>query len=63
VYHTAYHPFFKDKIPYNVALVELEEGPRLISSVLDAVGLRIEQALNLQIQVVDGLSLPRFALA
>ena len=34
VFRVAYHEAFKDKVPYNVALVELKEGPRLISSVL-----------------------------
>lgn len=63
VYHTVYHPFFADKIPYNVALVELEEGPRLISSVLDAEELQIEHPLKLQIQTIDGLALPKFMLA
>jgi len=33
-YHHAFHPAFADKLPYNVALVELEEGPRLISNVI-----------------------------
>ncbi len=34
VYHTAYHPFFADKLPYTVAVVELQEGPRLISNLV-----------------------------
>ena len=34
VYHHAYHPAFKDRLPYNVALVELEEGPRLLTNIL-----------------------------
>jgi len=34
VYHVAYHPSFKDKLPYNVAIVELKEGPRLITNIL-----------------------------
>ncbi len=29
VYHRSFHPFFDDKLPYTVALVELGEGPRL----------------------------------
>jgi uncharacterized OB-fold protein len=60
VYHMSYHPAFADKVPYNVALVELAEGPRLISSVLDAHAMRIEQALQLRIQTVGGLALPKF---
>src|SRR4051812_19124125 len=32
VYHIAYNEAFKDKLPYNVAVVELDEGPRLITN-------------------------------
>ena len=34
VYHRVYHPAFKDKVPYVVAVVELEEGPRIISNIV-----------------------------
>lgn len=35
VYHTAYHDWFADRLPYNVAIVELEEGPRLITNLVE----------------------------
>ena len=35
VYRRAYHPGLKDQLPYVVALVELAEGPRLISNLVD----------------------------
>src|SRR5450432_4689590 len=31
VYHIAYHEAFRERLPYNVAIVELDEGPRLIT--------------------------------
>lgn len=63
VYHVAYHDAFKDKVPYNVALVELAEGPRLISSVLAASDdLRGDMPLKLEIQTEDGIALPRFLI-
>lgn len=34
-FHRAYHPAFAGDLPYVVALVELEEGPRLISNIVD----------------------------
>lgn len=34
VYHIAYDPAFKERVPYNVAIVELAEGPRLITNLL-----------------------------
>ncbi|MDF1856434.1 OB-fold domain-containing protein [Pseudooceanicola sp.] len=44
-YHRAYDPAFKDQIPYNVAIVELEEGPRLVTNVMttEPEALRIDQ--------------------
>lgn len=34
-YHRPYHEAFKDNVPYVVAIVELIEGPRLISNIID----------------------------
>ena len=33
-YHRAWHPAYQDKTPYNVSLIDLAEGPRLISNVI-----------------------------
>lgn len=42
VYHRAFHPAFRDALPYNVALVELDAGPRLVTNVVgDVDGLRV----------------------
>ena len=62
IYHIAYHPAFKDRVPYNVAVVELEEGPRLISNIIGD-GLAIDRSLSLVIEQEAGVSLPRFACA
>jgi uncharacterized OB-fold protein len=37
VYHRAFHPGFASKVPYTIVLVELDEGPRMISSLPDGV--------------------------
>jgi uncharacterized OB-fold protein len=63
VYHIAYHPAFKDRVPYNVAVVELEEGPRLISNIIGDGALAIDRALALVIEQEAGVALPRFACA
>ncbi|HOJ52519.1 MAG TPA: Zn-ribbon domain-containing OB-fold protein [Syntrophales bacterium] len=34
VYHFAYHPALVEELPYVVALVELEEGPRILSNIV-----------------------------
>ncbi len=33
-FHRTYHPAFANETPYVVALVELEEGPRLLTNIL-----------------------------
>ena len=35
VFHRAYHPAFASALPYVVALIELEEGVRMISNIVD----------------------------
>ena len=35
IYHHAYHEAFQRQLPYNVALVELDEGPRLITNIVN----------------------------
>ena len=35
IMHQKYHPAFADETPYNYALVELEEGPRLVTNIVD----------------------------
>lgn len=63
VFHKAYHPAFKDDLPYNVTLVELEEGPRLISTVVEASKEDLHMGMELQVVFEDiggGLALPKF---
>lgn len=56
VYHVAYHPAFKERLPYNVAIVELEEGPRLITNILApndqlSIGAPVQLALDTEQEV------------
>ncbi len=63
VYHIAYHPALANRLPYAVAVVELDEGPRLISNVIgvdDAETLKIDQRLHLVIEDESGTAVPRF---
>ncbi len=63
VYHVAFHPAFANRLPYNVAVVELDEGPRLISNVVgvaDAQTLKIDQRLKLVIEDEGGTAVARF---
>ena len=63
VLHRAYHPGFKEDVPYNVALVQLEEGPRIFSNVVgvpnDAV--RVGDAVEAVFEsVTPEVTIPRF---
>lgn len=65
VYRRAYAPHLKDRIPYNVAIVALDEGPRLLTNITDSAtgeGLSLGAAVDLTIEEDDGLHLPRFRL-
>lgn len=63
VFHTAFHPAFKARVPYTVAIVELAEGPRLISNVVgidDPERLQIDEPLRLTIEHERGFAIPRY---
>lgn len=63
VFHQAYHPAYKDDIPYAVVVVELEEGPRMITNLVNCriedikVGMPVEVAFD---DVTEEVSLPKF---
>ena len=66
VYHIAYHPAFAKRLPYTVAVVQLDEGPRLISGVVgmdDPEKLKIDQRLRLTIEHEGATAVPRFVPA
>jgi uncharacterized OB-fold protein len=65
VYHTAYHDAFKDRVPYDVTLVELEEGPRLLTNIVNGergAALRLNAPVTLKIEHEGELALARFKL-
>jgi uncharacterized OB-fold protein len=63
IYHHAYHEAFRDRLPYNVALVELDEGPRLITNIVNPeAGIKAERPVTLKIEDEHGVALARFAL-
>jgi uncharacterized OB-fold protein len=66
VVHRAPGPAFKQDTPYAVLLVELEEGPRMISAFVgaDPSAVTFDMAVELVCEPVgDGVSLPRFRAA
>jgi hypothetical protein len=65
VYHHQWHSGFADDMPYNVALIELAEGPQIISQVVGcandalACGLAVEVTFE---DVTPEVTLPKFRL-
>jgi uncharacterized OB-fold protein len=62
-YHTAYNLKWKNHVPYNVAWIELDEGPIMMSNV---VGCKNEDIyINMPVKVIfddinDEVTLPKF---
>jgi hypothetical protein len=51
-------------LPYNVAVVELEEGPRLVTNIVEPVaGLAADAPVELAIEDEHGVALARFRLS
>jgi uncharacterized OB-fold protein len=64
VYHVAYHPAFKDRVPYNVAIVSLREGPHLITNILDANDLlAVGAQVHLSVDCTQDVPLAQFRLS
>jgi uncharacterized OB-fold protein len=63
VYHVAFDPAFQEDLPYVVALVALEEGPRLLTNLVgcDPGAVFCDMAVEVVWDdVTDAVSLPRF---
>ena len=63
VIHQKWFPAFADDIPYNVVQVELEEGPRLTSSLVGIENEDIEVGLAVEVvfdDIDEEMALPRF---
>lgn len=63
IFHQPFHPAWQDDIPYNVAYVKLEEGPLLITNIVDCpndniyIGMPVEVVFD---DITDEVTLPKF---
>lgn len=63
IVHQSQHPAFNAETPYNVAIVELEEGPRLHTQIVECplehitIGMPVEVVFH---RVRDDVVLPKF---
>jgi uncharacterized protein len=63
IVHQSQHPAFNADTPYNVTIVELEEGPRLHATVVDCPNDQIRIGMPVEVvfdRVADDVTLPRF---
>jgi uncharacterized OB-fold protein len=63
VFHQSYFRGYDGEIPYNVAEVELDEGPRLLTNLVDVANDKIHAGMPVEIvfdDVTDEITLAKF---
>jgi uncharacterized OB-fold protein len=64
VVRQSYHPFFRQQVPYVVAWIDLDEGPRLISNIVGLEDPLTEVTVGMKVRVEweqhKALSVPLF---
>lgn len=64
VVRQSYHPFFRQKVPYAIAWIDLDEGPRLLTNVTGvtdpATELTCGQRMQVEWETHETLSIPLF---
>ena len=64
VYHRLYHKGWADELPYVVAVIELEEGPRILSTVTEIPALDVVCDMPVKVvfdDVAPDVTIPKFA--
>ncbi len=64
VVRQSYHPFFRNLVPYAVAWIDLQEGPRILSNVVGVDDPLTDVAIGQQVELVweeyEELCIPLF---
>jgi len=63
VFHQVYFQYFRDRVPYAVVQVELEEGPRLLANLVGATNADIRMGMPVEVcfeEVTAEVTLPQF---
>ncbi len=63
VYHQAFHAAFQKDLPYVVAVIHLEEGPHILSSLVGCDHRQVRCGMPVRLVWEDrpeGISIPRF---
>jgi uncharacterized OB-fold protein len=63
IMYQRYHPGFAEEIPYNIAVVELAEGPRLNTNIIGVANADLRVGMPLEVTFAEqgeGVVLPKF---
>ena len=63
VVHQRYNRAFEEDLPYNVTIVELDEGPRMVTSLVDVENQEIKAGTPVEVvfdRVTEEITLPKF---
>ena len=63
MYHQGWLPGYRDDLPYNVAIIELDEGVRLINNLVEVDNDAIEVGMPVEVvfeDVAPDVVVPRF---
>ncbi|MBL4865028.1 MAG: Zn-ribbon domain-containing OB-fold protein [Pseudomonadales bacterium] len=62
----SYHPFYKQKVPYAVAWIDLDEGPRLMSNIVGiddpSKDIKIGQKVEVEWEEGEKINFPLFKI-
>jgi uncharacterized OB-fold protein len=53
IHHTAFHPAFKEELPYVFALIELEEGPIFGSNVVGCAPSSVVTGMPVEVTFIE----------
>jgi uncharacterized protein len=63
IMHQVYHPGFAAEVPYAVVVIELDEGARVVSNLVDCAPADIRAGMPVEVvfdDVASDVSLPKF---
>jgi hypothetical protein len=62
VMHQRYHPGFFDELPYNIAIVELAEGPRMATNLVGVANadIRVDMPVTVDWEEHSDVAIPKF---
>ncbi|HIE17640.1 MAG TPA: Zn-ribbon domain-containing OB-fold protein [Dehalococcoidia bacterium] len=66
VYHQAFHESFREDLPYITAIIELEEGPHLLSNIVGCNPREVKCDMPVEVvweDITEEFTLPKFRIA